>query len=48
VKQDFLVLFCRRLLISAVDLLQVVVLLAEDYLGVLHGIEQIEVLPVLI
>jgi hypothetical protein len=39
VKQDFLVLFRRRLLISAVDLLQVVVLLAEDCLGVLDSIE---------
>jgi hypothetical protein len=39
VKQDFLVLFSRRLLISAVDLLQVVVLLAEDCLGVLDSIE---------
>lgn len=47
-KQNFLVLLRSRLLVSVVDLLQVVVLLVKHNPDVLDGIEQVEVLAVLV
>jgi len=48
VKQDFLVLLRGRLLVSVVDLLQIVELLVKHNLDVLDGIVQVEVLAVFI
>lgn len=47
-KQDFLVLLRGRLLVSVVDLLQIVELLVKHNLDVLDGIVQVEVLAVFI
>ncbi len=47
-EQYFLRFFCSRLLVGVVDFNQVVLLLREEGLGVLHSVEQVEVLSVLI
>ena len=49
VQKDLLVfLISSRLLVGLINLKQVILLLVNQRFGVLHGIKQVEVLPVLI